>query len=562
MSRHFSGGAFTVLTRRGVCLAAAVAIGILSSAVSLAGEGNTEEQELEREILRIERELQEISKQIGDLTSKSKEAQAKIGELQSDLVQAKKSGDDPISKKTVEAISEQIQEAMQAAEKITDDLATTRKIEQDKRKAQADARKKSQTIARSRKSLDRKRERKVQAPKQRRERTPEPIERRSDSDLRADAQLSTVGLYLPKELRQMYVWSLPFDEKISPRSIWAYKDIVLVLLQDSVLYCVRKGDGVPLWAIELSSSPQFAPAVSATKIYLFVENRLTAIDRAAGQIIWRVDPKFAPAAAPCVAGENLYIPAWDQRVYAIEVKQRERVYLAGSDDSEALKANEYYIMYNWHKTTHGHVVATPTLSDGFLYFGSEDGYVYSVSVDGEDRYKTQTQGPVRAATSALGANLYVGSKDFNAYGLNRLTGQVRWQFPTGSDVLLPIYADAASGVAVVSSSKNGVFGISDKLGDDVGTKLWYVPDGEFVAGVSVEYLYMVLTDTRLAAVEKKSGNVKWMSMLEGIAEVVPDHSDLTDQGAGMRMLCIADTGRHIICLKEAQESVRQAMENR
>ena len=201
------------------------------------------------------------------------------------------------------------------------------------------------------------------------------------------------------------------------------------------------------------------------------------------------------------------------------------------------------------------------LLDGFVYFASEDGYLYSVSQDGEDRYSAQTQGPIRAPVTSRGASVYVGSTDFSAYAFNRLTGKKQWVYPTGSHVFSAIYPDVPAGVALVCSNKNGIFGVCDKPSPQRGLDLWHIPDAVSIAGVSPLNAYLIMTDMRLAAVEKKKGTVQWVSLLNGVREVIPTMNDWTRPDDQFRLICLTESG-HLACLMEKKEAVRRALEAR
>jgi hypothetical protein len=56
-----------------------------------------------------------------------------------------------------------------------------------------------------------------------------------------------------------------------------------------------------------------------------------------------------------------------------------------------------------------------------------------------------------------------------------------------------------------------------------------------------------------------TGHVQWMSLLAGIGEVVPSQTNWTETRSTMRLICISDSGRHLICLKEPKESLRRAI---
>ncbi len=384
--------------------------------------------------------------------------------------------------------------------------------------------------------------------------------RKPNDELMREARIEAAQVSLPPDLRLEYLWSLPLERPVSKGDVWVHRDVILMLADQSVLYCIRKSDGVPMWAIELGDVPLYPPAVGERTVYVFVKNVFVGIDRARGEVIWRINPGFAPSAAPCVSEPNLYIPSWDKCVYGVEVVSDKRVFYGGRA-TDALTTTEYRFRRLWRKATGDHILGTPVLHDGFLYFGSQDGYLYAVGQDGEDRYRVQTQGPIRAPVTSRGANVYVGSSDFSAYAFDRLTGRKNWVYPTGSHVLSAIYPDVSAGVAFVASNKNGMFGVSDRMTPDRGTELWHVADAVSIAGVSPDTAYLILSDRRLAAIEKKKGMVRWVSLLAGVREVVPTMNDWTRSDEQFRLICLTESN-HLACLKESKEAIRRALKAR
>ena len=128
-------------------------------------------------------------------------------------------------------------------------------------------------------------------------------------------------------------------------------------------------------------------------------------------------------------------------------------------------------------------------------------------------------------------------------------------------MLSAIYPDVPGGVALVGSNKNGIFGICDLPTAERGSESWHIPDALSIAGVSQDFAYLILSDRRLAAVEKKKGTVQWVSLLDGISEVIPTMNDWTRSDEQFRLICLTKS-RHLACLREAKEAVRRALKAR
>jgi outer membrane protein assembly factor BamB len=74
------------------------------------------------------------------------------------------------------------------------------------------------------------------------------------------------------------------------------------------------------------------------------------------------------------------------------------------------------------------------LSDGVLYFGSDDNNLYAVDAEtGVQKWKYVTQGPVPSSPAVTGGMLYFPSYDGKFYALNAKTGRLKWKFTTAGE---------------------------------------------------------------------------------------------------------------------------------
>ena len=68
----------------------------------------------------------------------------------------------------------------------------------------------------------------------------------------------------------------------------------------------------------------------------------------------------------------------------------------------------------WKRSLPGRAESSPVVIDRSVYFGCEDGKLYSLStVNGHVRWATQLGGPVKAAPAYYGGRLFVG--DYGGY---------------------------------------------------------------------------------------------------------------------------------------------------
>ena len=83
--------------------------------------------------------------------------------------------------------------------------------------------------------------------------------------------------------------------------------------------------------------------------------------------------------------------------------------------------------------TGSEVFSSPSVSNGVVYFGSNDGFVYALdATNGDLLWRTNMGGAVLSSPAVLGELLYAGSSDGNLYALNLLGGEVVWTFSVGA----------------------------------------------------------------------------------------------------------------------------------
>ncbi|MBN1807559.1 MAG: PQQ-binding-like beta-propeller repeat protein [Planctomycetes bacterium] len=362
----------------------------------------------------------------------------------------------------------------------------------------------------------------------------------------AQAQMRITKVEIPEDLLLEYDWSLPFHQAIRRDGIWVCKDMILVLTRGNSLYAIDRLLGRVLWEVVLRSKPSYPPEVTQTAVYVVVDNYIIAIDKVQGQIIWRKQPDFPISASPLVIEPNIFVPAWDGKFYSLEIKRREKVYLRGTTEDTTFRSYEYNLYYRWHHTTQGHIVASATDREGALYFGSEDGYLYSISRDGELRFQFQTQGKIEATPDCSGATCFVGATDFNLYGVDRLTGDEKWHFSAGGDLRKSASVDGNQ-LVYVPVRNQGYYALNAVT----GREMWHIKDGIGIAGLSPDRVYMYLDDNRLAAIDKNRGRVTWISLMRGFAFCVDSPNRWQDPKDPMRVYLVSNNNV-LVSLKEQE----------
>ena len=104
---------------------------------------------------------------------------------------------------------------------------------------------------------------------------------------------------------------------------------------------------------------------------------------------------------------------------------------------------------------------SPTIgSDGTIYVGSLDGYIYAISPEGLKKwyfYRSHWSGGWITSSPAIGTDgtIYVGSEDNNLYAI-KPNGREKWAFETGGDISRSL-AIGSGGIIYFGSYDNKIY---------------------------------------------------------------------------------------------------------
>lgn len=171
----------------------------------------------------------------------------------------------------------------------------------------------------------------------------------------------------------------------------------------------------------------------------------------------------------------------------------------------------------WTFQSNGEINSSPVIDEkGDVYFGSEDGNVYALNVDGSLKWSYATGGGVTAAPLvATMDRIYVGSSSGNFYCFNRDNGNVIWEYTSTNE----IYSSA-----VIDSSGRLIFGDLGGnltcLDSEFGTLYWQTSVGNRIyssPAISLDgtTLYIGGFDKKVYAVNIESGNTLWSHTTNG-----------------------------------------------
>lgn len=173
----------------------------------------------------------------------------------------------------------------------------------------------------------------------------------------------------------------------------------------------------------------------------------------------------------------------------------------------------------WTYATGDVVFGAPaTDSKGNLYFGSSDGYFYSLTSNGTTRW--QFTGAVdwiesSPALSADETTAYFGSWDNFVYAVNTTTGAEKWRYETGG-ILIASPAVGSDGTVYIGSADGIFYALRDN-----GQEKWvFVADGEIESSAVVDSQNRVTFATTTGSVYNldAKGNLQWTFQAGSVAD--------------------------------------------
>lgn len=150
-----------------------------------------------------------------------------------------------------------------------------------------------------------------------------------------------------------------------------------------------------------------------------------------GGVLYAVNNSGFAFALDAKTGKKL----WERRIGRLNASSptyyKHRLYIVNLVPGHIVKLNPKNGKVIWKKSLPGRAESSPVVKDRSVYFGCEDGKLYSVStVNGNVRWATQLSGPVKAAPAYYGGRLFVGDYGGSMNAVDAATGKLIWS--TGS----------------------------------------------------------------------------------------------------------------------------------
>ena len=245
---------------------------------------------------------------------------------------------------------------------------------------------------------------------------------------------------------------------------------------------------------------EFPPVLARGRLY-FVNNSgyAIALDADTGRRLWRRRIGRLNASSP--------------------VYHKNRLYIVNLVPGHIVKLHARTGRVLWRRPLPGRAESSPVVVGRSVYFGSENGQLFSLSTrNGNVRWATTLGGPVKAAPAYYGGVLYVG--DYGGYmnAVEAKSGRVKWQSNSlgqGFGTSGAFYSTPAVAFGRVFAGNNDTRVYSFDRRD--GTIAWtYSTGGYAYSGPAVANtrhtrptVYVGSFDGNVYALNAKSGEPRW-----------------------------------------------------
>jgi outer membrane protein assembly factor BamB len=230
------------------------------------------------------------------------------------------------------------------------------------------------------------------------------------------------------------------------------------------------GQGGVRWRVQTGGAVRSSPAVTANRVFVGSgDGDLYAIDRATGRVVWRFPAGDAVDASPAVAGGLVIAASLLGHIFAVdEVTGR----LRWSFRTGPLLPPNTFPAGGWDLWA-----SSPVVAGSAVVIGGPDGRVYCLDLEsGQERWRAQTGGKVRATPAVHNGTVVVGSWDGRVYALDLATGAERWVHHTMGDTLdsrkfgfdrraIQSSAAIANGMVFVGSRDGAIYGLDAATGE-------------------------------------------------------------------------------------------------
>ena len=234
-----------------------------------------------------------------------------------------------------------------------------------------------------------------------------------------------------------------------------------------------------------------------------MKESLVAVGRKTG--ILNSTSHATPGLQSAVGIKPLWVFQCEDEVRGAPLVHEGFVYI-GSYDHNLYSMSAVDGKFNWKYATDGGVVTRPAVFEGDIFIGSEDQSLHVISArTGKVNWTYHTEGRIYSSPRIAEGHVFFGSDDQHIHAVNLLSGRAAWRFETAAPVRSTPYVANDS---VFAGCENGDFYCVDFRGE----MRWHFKAKVAVTSSPCEadgVIYFGSIDSSLYALDASAGWVIW-----------------------------------------------------
>ncbi len=278
--------------------------------------------------------------------------------------------------------------------------------------------------------------------------------------------------------------------------------LVFVPSYDHNVYALEAQTGKFVWKYPTEGGIASTPWVGdGSVIFGSTDGVLYAVNARSGRLVWTVPLKGKIYSSPYVDFGHVFVGSDGGFLYAVHV--------AGGRKA-------------WQYQAEGQVRTRPLLSENMIFFACDAGMVYALSLNRDLRWRFRARRAILSSPVFSEGLLFVGSLDWNFYGLDVRSGWTAWRYRTGGPV---VSTPAVWEQQVFFGSTDGYVYALDATN---GRLVWRYEIGEQVTGSPVVHddgLYIGGVNGMFYCLDARTGNVRWSYQTDGGITATPVIAD-------------------------------------
>ena len=298
-------------------------------------------------------------------------------------------------------------------------------------------------------------------------------------------------------------------------------------------YQISPNNVLPLWSFQCEDEIRSTPCVAEGKVFVGAyDNNLYAVDIENGEFVWKYATEGGVASSPSMLGDRVVFGSLDEHLYAVYMnagqtawifRAQGRIYASpradfghvffGCDDGNFYAVNATAGREAWHVDAGARVRSSARICDELLYFGSDDGVVHALDLGGKVKWRFVTKRGVISSPAVAEGLVVVGSQDWSVYAVDATSGWSSWRYRTNNAVAS---SPAIHNGVVYIGSADGMLHAIDLYS---GQRRWTYEVENQVNSSPLVYRDTVIfggNDGCVYSLDVKNGELRWRFQSQGM----------------------------------------------